>query len=175
MENNTIQITPTIIGVVVPSDAYNFEIRESFLAPNELSDVLYRRSNIDTNCLLSGIPPIEFGKYKIHGTSTLPELEFDFEVDESWVEKKWLDKTESYVYLDYTSINKNQYFIMSTDFDNKEKSFRTRIQKAIYDAGLLLINPIDIKGQTFSNEHQNKWQESESKVIRGKLLIIEKI
>ena len=81
MGNNKIQITPTIIGVVVPNDAYDFEIRESFLAPNELSDVLYRRSSIDANCLHSGIPPIEFGKYKIHGTSTLPELEFDFEVD----------------------------------------------------------------------------------------------
>lgn len=141
MENNTIQITPTIIGVVVPSDAYNFEIRESFLAPNELLDVLYRRSNIDTNCLLSGIPPIEFGKYKIHNTCTLPELEFDFEF--------------------------NGFF--------HRIQLRLDIQKAIYDAGLLLINPIDIKGQTFSSEHQNKWQESESKVIRGKLLIIEKI
>lgn len=141
MENNTIQITPTIIGVVVPNDAYDFEIRESFLAPNELSDVLYRRSSIDANCLHSGIPPIEFGKYKIHGTCTLPELEFDFEF--------------------------NGFF--------HRIQLRLDIQKAIYDAGLLLINPIDIKGQTFSNEHQNKWQESESKVIRGKLLIIEKI
>jgi len=141
MGNNKIQITPTIIGVVVPNDAYDFEIRESFLAPNELSDVLYRRSSIDANCLHSGIPPIEFGKYKIHGTSTLPELEFDFEF--------------------------NGFF--------HRIQLRLDIQKAIYDAGLLLINPIDIKGQTFSNEHQNKWQESESKVIRGKLLIIEKI
>lgn len=141
MENNTIQITPTIIGVVVPNDAYDFEIRESFLAPNELSDVLYRRSNIDTNCLLSGIPPIEFCKYKRHGTCTLPELEFDFEF--------------------------NGFF--------HRIQLRLDIQKAISEAGLLLINPIDIKGQTFSSEHQNKWQESESKVIRGKLLIIEKI
>ena len=141
MGNNKIQITPTIIGVVVPNDAYDFEIRESFLAPNELSDVLYRRSNIDTNCLLSGIPPIEFCKYKIHGTCTLPELEFDFEF--------------------------NGFF--------HRIQLRLDIQKAISEAGLLLINPIDIKGQTFSNEHQNKWQESESKVIRGKLLIIEKI
>lgn len=165
MENNTIQITPTIIGVVVPSDAYNFEIRESFLAPNELLDVLYRRSNIDTNCLLSGIPPIEFGKYKIHNTCTLPELEFDFEVAESWVESKWFIRIR--FYKDYIKSKNNAI--------TKEDSFQTRIQKAIYDAGLLLINPIDIKGQTFSSEHQNKWQESESKVIRGKLLIIEKI
>jgi len=78
-------------------------------------------------------------EYKIHGTSTLPELEFDFEP------------------------------IMG------KEELKSLIQKAISDAGLLLINPIDIKGQTFSNEHQNKWQESESKVIRGKLLIIEKI
>ena len=36
-------------------------------------------------------------------------------------------------------------------------------------------NAYDIKGQTFSNEHQNKWQSAESKTVKGKILIIEKI
>ena len=156
MENNTIQITPTIIGVVVDENARDFLIYE-----NELSYWGEIEPNLEdwVDVILQN------GKYKIHGTSTLPELEFDFEVAESWVESKWFIRIR--FYKDYIKSKNNAI--------TKEDSFQTRIQKAIYDAGLLLINPIDIKGQTFSNEHQNKWQESESKVIRGKLLIIEKI
>lgn len=153
MENNTIQITPTIIGVVVPNDAFGFkteyEDKYTFLYAHlkskpdnhsyfdeETFEDYYNMGVIAQTHREDGVP-----KFKIHGTCTLPELEFDFEF--------------------------NGFF--------HRIQLRLDIQKAIYDAGLLLINPIDIKGQTFSNEHQNKWQESESKVIRGKLLIIEKI
>ena len=128
MENNTIQITPTIIGFIVPIDAHEF------IFINNKTRIGYK---IDDRLFKLELPK---GEFKIHGTCTLPELEFDFEF--------------------------NGFF--------HRIQLRLDIQKAIYDAGLLPINPIDIKGQTFSNEHQNKWQESESKVIRGKLLIIEK-
>ena len=132
--NNTIQITPTIIGVVVDEKYTRFIIDEvDFYKGFYLFGATEKGNYVSIEKF--------YGKYKIHGTCTLPELEFDFEF--------------------------NGFF--------HRIQLRLDIQKAIYDAGLLLINPIDIKGQTFSNEHQNKWQESESKVIRGQLLIIEKI
>lgn len=177
MGNDTIQITPTIIGVVVPNDAFGFkteyEDKYTFLYAHlkskpdnhsyfdeETFEDYYNMGVIAQTHREDGVP-----KFKIHGTCTLPELEFDFEVAESWVESKWFIRIR--FYKDYIKSKNNAI--------TKEDSFRTRIQKAIFDAGLLLINPIEIKGQTFSNEHQNKWQESKSKVIRGKLLIIEKI
>ena len=120
MENRIIQITPTIIGVIVDDENDFYDLWNGVLCCNKR---------------LTSITDIK----KIHGTSTLHELEFDFEP------------------------------IMG------KEELKALIQKAIQDEGLLIVNPYDIKGQTFSNEHQNKWQESESKVIRGKLLIIEKI
>ena len=160
MENRTIQITPTIIGVVVPSNAYDINIYHA------------KNNDISTLCFAQKIEilPCSFknfdGNWKLHGICTLPELEFGFEVDESWVDyyKKFIDKR----YKDYLD---NSFVLNFT----KEDSFRTRIQKAIQDEGLLIVNPYDIKGQTFSNEHQNKWQSAESKTVKGKILIIEKI
>lgn len=162
MENRTIQITPTIIGVVVPSDMHisMFDYIERagriYLINHKNKDEIH----------ISELDGLDYDDFEQIGICTLPELEFGFEVDESWVDyyKKFIDKR----YKDYLD---NSFVLNFT----KEDSFRTRIQKAIQDEGLLLVNPYDIKGQTFSNEHQNKWQESESKVIRGKLLIIEKI
>lgn len=151
--NKLIEIMPTVFSVIVPGDAYDFEFIHDKTRIGYKVD--YRLFKID----------LPKGEFKIHGTCILPKLEFDFEVAESWVESKWFIRIR--FYKDYIKSKNNAI--------TKEDSFQTRIQKAIYDAGLLLINPIDIKGQTFSNEHQNKWQESESKVIRGKLLIIEKI
>jgi hypothetical protein len=161
MENNTIQITPTIIGVVVDEKYTRFIIDEV-----DFYKGFYLFGATEKGNYVS-IEKFD-GKYKIHGTSTLPELEFDFEVDESWVRNIG---NSTFIFGDAYEDYMDEDWMLET----KEDSFRTRIQKAISDAGLLLINPIDIKGQTFSNEHQNKWQESESKVIRGKLLIIEKI
>jgi len=171
---NVIQITDKILGVIVPSDAYDFEFIHNKTRVGYKID--HRLSYID----------LPKGNFKIHGICTLPAFDFDFEVDEEWVEKKWLDKTESYVYLDYTSINKNQYFIMSTDSDNKEKSFRTRIQKAIQDEGMFVVNPygenkpqelVDYTGRKdgiIANSLElEQWKSSESKTVK-KLLIIEK-
>ena len=132
MENRTIQITPTIIGVVVPSNAYDINIYHA------------KNNDISTLCFAQKIEilPCSFknfdGNWKLHGICTLPELEFGFEVDESWVDyyKKFINYVRP----------------------NQQSSY-----------------PYDIKGQTFSNEHQNKWQSAESKTVKGKILIIEKI
>lgn len=165
MENRIIQITPTIIGVVVPSNFIFFELPDMQLNPT----ILYCYSEEIRGELLEIKISDECNNffYKIHGICTLPSLYFDFEIDKSWV-----TDNNTFGYPNYLYSNKGEVdFLCPTP----KESFRTRIQKAIQDEGLLLVNPYDIKGQTFSNEHQNKWQESESKVIRGKLLIIEKI
>jgi hypothetical protein len=160
MENRTIQITPTIIGVVVPSDMHisMFDYIERagriYLINHKNKDEIH----------ISELDGLDYDDFEQIGICTLPSLEFDFEVDESLV----------VVSRYYNNTYKNHIKEIKV-CDTKEDSFRTRIQKAIQDECLLLVNPYDIKGQTFSNEHQNKWQESESKVIRGKLLIIEKI
>ena len=40
-------------------------------------------------------------------------------------------------------------------------SFHSALESEIY----WNVNPIDIKGQTFSNEHENKWQQSQEKTF----------
>lgn len=96
------------------------------------------------------------GNFKIHGTASLPELKFDF-----------IYGTGSYDTM----------------------TLKSRIKKAISDKGLLLVNPyedvaptIEYTGNTFESkgvivnaDELIKFEESESKVLKGKLLIIEKI
>lgn len=163
MENRTIQITPTIIGVVVPSDMHisMFDYIERagriYLINHKNKDEIH----------ISELDGLDYDDFEQIGICTLPSLYFDFEIDKSWV-----TDNNTFGYPNYLYSNKGEVdFLCPTP----KESFRTSIQKAIQDECLLLVNPYDIKGQTFSNEHQNKWQESESKVIRGKLLIIEKI
>lgn len=101
--------------------------------------------------------------YEIIGLIETPNLEFDFEVENSCISESGI---ENNIFLDYT----NGLYRLP-----KEDSFRTRIQRKIQDAGLYLVNPICINGQTFSNEHKNKWQQAEEKTIKGNLLLIKKL
>ena len=50
-------------------------------------------------------------------------------------------------------------------------SFHSALESEIY----WNVNPIDIKGQTFSNEHENKWQQAQEKTFdRSRTLIFVK-
>lgn len=64
---NVIQITDKILGVIVPSDAYDFEFIHNKTRVGYKID--HRLSYID-------LPKVEL---KIHGTCTLPAFDFDFE------------------------------------------------------------------------------------------------
>lgn len=153
---NAIQITDKILGVIVPSDAYDFE----FI--HEKTRVGYK---IDHRLSYIDLPK---GEFKIIGTCTLPVFDFDFEVTD-----KMASCSSSCSQSDYHKggkCDRNGCY-----GKGKKGMFANKIQKAIQDEGLLLVNPYDIKGQTFSNEHQNKWQSAESKTVKGKILIIEKI
>ena len=64
---NVIQITDKILGVIVPSDAYDFEFIHNKTRVGYKID--HRLSYID-------LPKVEL---KIQGTCTLPAFDFDFE------------------------------------------------------------------------------------------------
>ena len=174
---NAIQITDKILGVIVPSDAYDFEFIHDKTRIGYKVD--YRLFKID----------LPKGEFKIHGTCTLQAFDFDFEVDESWVEKKKFNKgvfiEDTYLYRDYLSSNENMCFVGLPEYECRVKSFKSKIQKAIQDEGMFFVNPYGEKEPELSdpNPHsqyyagqlyeQERWQSSESKTVK-KLLIIEK-
>jgi len=143
MENN-IKITDSIFAVVVPEDAS--EIKDTFA-----NGVYYKLSNGAYDSIYFDDFHVAMN-YKIIGTATLPDLQFDFELG-------------------------NEIF---------ENTMRKMIQKSIQDAGLLLVNPF-FKPRMTNEYNQSElpkeiyyedfcqWQQYESKVLKGKLLLIEKI
>ena len=77
--------------------------------------------------------------------------------------KKLVHLHENGYYKDY--INENKFFTLPS------KSFYSALESEIY----WNVNPIDIKGQTFSNEHENKWQQAQEKTFdRSRTLIFVK-
>ena len=172
MENKLIQITPTVFGVIVDDDAYDFEFIHNKTRIGYKVD--YRLFKID----------LPKGEYKIHGTCTLPNYDFDFEVDESWVK----NTEEKLTWKKFYNYNTKMYSL-----ELKEESFRTRIQKALNDLGLYAVNPygekapkavcliggmeLMVRDSMTANVNRKRfeqWQSAESKTVK-KILIIEKI
>jgi len=169
---NVIQITDKILGVIVPSDAYDFEFIHNKTRVGYKID--HRLSYID----------LPKGNFKIHGICTLPAFDFDFEVDESWVKHGINACNFTTGYFDYNIKDFSEK--MNNLLDTKEQSFRTRIQKAIQDEGMFVVNPygenkpqelVDYTGRKdgiIANSLElEQWKSSESKTVK-KLLIIEK-
>ena len=135
----TIEIDNELILVEVPKDAVNFELGNNLL----YGSTLFFKIN---NAKHSGTDVIK-GNFEIIGLIETPDLKFDFDVDETWVESiKQFSSVfitgHSIMYKDYMIINKNNEFCLLM----KEDSFRTRIQKAIQDieikGNLLLIKKL---------------------------------
>lgn len=171
---NLIQIAPKILGVIVPEKASDFEF---------IHDKTRIGYKVDYRLFKIELPK---GNFKIHGTCTLPNYDFDFEVDESWVLKE-IRKHEVYYYLNYIETKMLNNEINMFNLKSKEQSFRTRIQKAIQDEGMFVVNPygenrpqelVDYTGRKdgiIANSLElDKWQSAESKTVK-KLLLIEKI
>lgn len=172
----TIKITDNLFLEEVPKDAFAFIKDSTYLLFKSqfltLKDITHSRQ-------------IRFD-FKIHGLIQTPELTFDFEVNDSWVNLWSITRLEQFGYKNYlSSTNDNLVF----DLSSKRESFRTRIQKAIQGAGMLLLNPYKKPdnyelwqkygsftqyGESLSI-HSQRWKESESKVVKGNLLLIEKI
>lgn len=152
----TIEIDKELILVEVPKDAFDLYTLSS---SNEL---IYKLGNrwiyTGINCIIIGI--IE-----------TPDLKFDFDVNDDWVDK--CSSLDGKVCMDF----KTGLFSKMT----KEQSFRTRIQKTIQDASLYLENPYgkEIKNSTFAyryfNDIEPKYEQAEERTIKGNLLLIKKL
>ena len=131
----TIEIDNELILVEVPKDAKIIAIVSNGI--EYITDNTYVAQYIDFNNRIN----------ETIGLIETPDLKFDFDVDETWVESiKQFSSVfitgHSIMYKDYMIINKNNEFCLLM----KEDSFRTRIQKAIQDieikGNLLLIKKL---------------------------------
>jgi len=161
---NVIQITDKILGVIVPSDAYDFEFIHNKTRVGYKID--HRLSYID----------LPKGNFKIHGICTLPAFDFDFEVTD-----KMASCNSSCSQSDY---HKGGYCDRNGCYGkDKNGMFANKIQKAIQDEGMFVVNPVKLMdGKNISCEeeaeayHKNMtaFIEAETKTVK-KLLLIEKI
>lgn len=172
-----IQITKDLIAIEVPRTAYDFDIPNIQDSPTEL---FYMDDDVYKNTLYEVELSKEYnnGKYEIIGLIETPELKFEFDVDESWVGK---EDDNFKIYYNYLYQNNDEVDFLC---DTKEESFRTLIKKKIEENGKLLVNPyeklnsknFDIYGLFDAADRffgkENKYQKSESKVIKGNLLIV---
>jgi len=124
----TIEIDNELILVEVPKDAVNFELGNNLF----YGSTLFYKIN---NAKYSGTDVIK-GNFEIIGLIETPNVDFDFEVDESWVEKeiRW----DSTFYLNYIETKMLNELIKMFSLEAKKQSFRTRIQRKIQDAGIEL-------------------------------------
>ena len=162
---NVIQITDKILGVIVPSGAYDFEFIHNKTRVGYKID--HRLSYID----------LPKGNFIIHGTCTLPAFDFDFEVTD-----KMASCSSSCSQSDYHKggkCDRNGCY-----GKGKKGMFANKIQKAIQDEGMFVVNPYENPMQNSDNGFYGfntrtgdkimKWQSAESKTVK-KLLLIEKI
>ena len=180
MKEQLVKISETIYLIFLPADVHNFNVQAEHLIYREGKLKLWKYFKIGFD-------------FKIHGTCTLPAFDFDFEVDESWVEKKKFNKgvfiEDTYLYRDYLSSNENMCFVGLPEYECRVKSFKSKIQKAIQDEGMFVVNPIEKPlsiyytpeygcqkyPQECYTEDIKKWQSAESKTVKGILLVIEKL
>ena len=164
---NAIQITDKILGVIVDENAYDF----MFSSAQDDADLICKKGKS-----ISYIGTFHKCEYKIHGTCTLPNYDFDFEVTD-----KMASCSSSCSQSDYHKggkCDRNGCY-----GKGKKGMFANKIQKAIQDEGMFVVNPVKLMdGKNISCEeeaeayHKNMtaFIEAESKTVK-KLLLIEKI
>ena len=169
---NVIKITDKILGVIVPESAFDFNLCKPNIIDYWKDFEGGRSGEIE---LLEGTT---YKDWKIHGTCTLPAFDFEFEVTD-----KMASCSSSCSQSDYHKggkCDRNGCY-----GKGKKGMFANKIQKAIQDEGMFVVNPYGEKEPELSdpNPHsqyyagqlyeQERWQSSESKTVK-KLLIIEK-
>ena len=164
---NAIQITDKILGVIVDENAYDF----MFSSAQDDADLICKKGKS-----ISYIGTFHKCEYKIHGTCTLPNYDFDFEVTD-----KMASCSSSCSQSDYHKggkCDRNGCY-----GKGKKGMFANKIQKAIQDEGMFVVNPVKLMdGKNISCEeeaeayHKNMtaFVEAETKTVK-KLLLIEKI
>ena len=167
---NAIQITDKILGVIVDENAYDF----MFSSAQDDADLICKKGKS-----ISYIGTFHKCEYKIHGTCTLPAFDFEFEVTD-----KMASCSSSCSQSDYHKggkCDRNGCY-----GKGKKGMFANKIQKAIQDEGMFVVNPygenrpqelVDYTGRKdgiIANSLDiERWKSSESKTVK-KLLIIEK-
>ncbi len=145
MKEQLVKISETIYLIFLPADVHNFNVQAEHLIYREEKLKLWKYFKIGFD-------------FKIHGTCTLPMFDFDFEP------------------------------IMG------KEELTALIQKAIQDEGMFVVNPygekrpINTKNCNIFCGKEMKycqcsaqlnlieiWQSAESKKVKGKILIIEKL
>ena len=158
---NVIKITDKILGVIVPESAYDF----MFSSAQDDADLICKKGKS-----ISYIGTFHKCEYKIHGTCTLPNYDFDFEVTD-----KMASCSSSCSQSDYHKGGKcDRNGCYGKD---KNGMFANKIQKAIQDEGMFVVNPIEVSGVIDADKYNDlveQWQSAESKTVK-KLLLIEKI
>ena len=158
---NVIKITDKILGVIVPESAYDF----MFSSAQDDADLICKKGKS-----ISYIGTFHKCEYKIHGTCTLPNYDFDFEVTD-----KMASCSSSCSQSDYHKGGKcDRNGCYGKD---KNGMFANKIQKAIQDEGMFVLNPIEVSGVIDADKYNDlveQWQSAESKTVK-KLLLIEKI
>ena len=158
---NVIKITDKILGVIVPESAYDF----MFSSAQDDVDLICKKGKS-----ISYIGTFHKCEYKIHGTCTLPNYDFDFEVTD-----KMASCSSSCSQSDYHKggkCDRNGCY-----GKGKKGMFANKIQKAIQDEGMFVVNPIEVSGVIDADKYNDlveQWQSAESKTVK-KLLLIEKI
>ena len=157
-----------LIAVEVPTDASDYRI---------LNNILLNFESVDTNLIF-----LHSKCDKILGETTKDKIGFDCEF---YVEKyAWEDSPdygEKYAYRDYVDGEEtdNYWDMYPFDVDEINKSFYSRLAaNGIYFENPLGYPQFDIKNESDFNEvadFHTKWQSYEDKIVKGKLLIIEKI
>lgn len=193
----TIEIDKELLLVEVPKDAikliidnclqyliydvpnYKNWVTDDILGDyNKLQDFLSTHKS--ENDWKRGGKKLPEGNFELIGLIETPNLEFDFEVNESWVERFVIKNLGEFGYINYIERKVIENRIYETECQTKEQSFRTRIQKTIQDNGLYLDNPKShpLEYECTNRRHYEdiveKWQEAEEKTIKGNLLLIKK-
>ena len=160
----TIEIDNLIL-VEVPKDAKIIAIVSNGI--EYITDNTYVAQYIDFNNRIN----------EIIGLIETPNVDFDFEVEDSWVESShhYFGMFKNYIIESTNSHRISQCF-------DKKQSFRTRIQRKIQDTGLYLVNPIcnpfyikQIGENMRTSTYIADWQFKEKKTIKGNLLLIKKL
>ncbi len=170
---NVIKITDKILGVIVPESAFDFNLCKPNIIDYWKDFEGGRSGEIE---LLEGTT---YKDWKIHGTCTLPAFDFEFEVTD-----KMASCSSSCSQSDYHKggkCDRNGCY-----GKGKKGMFANKIQKAIQDEGMFVVNPygenkpqelVDYTGRKdgiIANSLElEQWKSSESKTVK-KLLIIEK-
>ena len=161
---NVIQITDKILGVIVPESAFDFNLCNSNIIDYWKDFEGGRSGEIE---LPEGTT---YKDWKIHGTCTLPAFDFEFEVTD-----KMASCSSSCSQSDYHKggkCDRNGCY-----GKGKKGMFANKIQKAIQDEGMFVLNPIEVSGVIDADKYNDlveQWQSAESKTVK-KLLLIEKI